>query len=68
MNATKTKSPSKRRPEQGVEITDQAVEEVRDRLAELLPEGALDETVQGPRPEELTGPRRPAVQAGRPGP
>jgi transposase-like protein len=31
-------------------------EEVVDRLAELLPEGALDEAVKGLRPEELSGP------------
>ncbi len=46
---------STRRPQQGAEIPDQAREEVVDRLAELLPEGALDEAVQGLRPEELTG-------------
>ena len=47
---------SKRRPRAGAETHDQAPEEVVDRLAELLPEGALDEAVQGLRPEELTGP------------
>ena len=47
---------SKRRPEPGVEHTEQPEQEVVDRLAELLPEGALDEAVQGLRPEELTGP------------
>jgi putative transposase len=47
---------SKRRPGAGAETHDQAPEEVVDRLAELLPEGALDEAVQGLRPEELTGP------------
>jgi putative transposase len=31
-------------------------EEVMDRLADLLPEGALDEAVKGLRPEELSGP------------
>jgi putative transposase len=31
-------------------------EEVIDRLAELLPEGALDEAVKGLKPEELSGP------------
>ncbi len=30
--------------------------EVIDRLAELLPEGALDEAVKGLRPEDLSGP------------
>ncbi len=47
---------STRRPQKGAENSDQAPEEVRDRLAELLPDGALDEAVQGLRPEELTGP------------
>jgi len=47
---------SKRRPEQGVEHTEQAEQEVADHLAGLLPEGALDDAVQGLRPEELTGP------------
>ncbi len=47
---------SKRRPEAGAGNHDQPPEEVIDRLAELLPEGALDEAVQGLRPEELTGP------------
>src|ERR1700679_3909830 len=31
-------------------------EEVIDRLAELLPDGALDEAVKGLKPEELSGP------------
>src|SRR3954454_18530125 len=30
--------------------------EVIDRLAELLPEGALDDAVRGLKPEELSGP------------
>lgn len=47
---------SKRRPEQGAEQPDQPPREVLDRLGELLPEGALDDAVQGLRPEELTGP------------
>lgn len=38
--------------EGGVELP----EEVVDRLAELLPEGALDEAVKGLKPEELSGP------------
>ena len=41
---------------EGAESNDQAREEVVDRLAELLPEGALDEAVQDVRPEEPTGP------------
>ncbi len=47
---------SKRRPELGVEYTERPEQEVVDRLAELLPEGALDDAVQGLRPEDLTGP------------
>jgi len=47
---------SKRRPEQGAEQPDPPPREVLDRLGELLPEGALDDAVQGLRPEELTGP------------
>jgi hypothetical protein len=49
---------SERRPGPGVEPVDQAPEEVVDRLAELLPEGVLDEAVRGLRPEELSGPGR----------
>jgi putative transposase len=44
---------SKRRPRVGA---DQPPPEVSDRLAELLPEGALDDAVRGLRPEELSGP------------
>jgi len=47
----------KRRPEPGAEPPDpQPPQEVVDRLAELLPEGALDDAVRGLRPEELSGP------------
>ena len=46
---------SKRRPEEGVE-QQQPPEDVVDRLAELLPDGALDEAVRGLKPEELSGP------------
>src|SRR5215204_1409572 len=35
---------------------EQPPEEVVDRLAELLPEGALDDAVRGLKPEELSGP------------
>src|SRR3954449_3878183 len=42
-------------------------QEVVDRLAELLPEGALDDAVRGLRPEELSGPGGAALAAGRPG-
>lgn len=45
---------SKRRPSQGVEHDPPP--EVIDRLAELLPEGALEDAVRGLRPEELSGP------------
>lgn len=47
---------SKRRPGEGAETHESDREEVVDRLAELLPEGALDDAVEGLRPEELTGP------------
>ena len=46
---------SERRPERGVERIE-SEQEVVDRLGELLPDGALDDAVQGLRPEELTGP------------
>jgi putative transposase len=41
---------------QDVESVEQPPEEVVDRLAALLPDGALDEAVKGLRPEELSGP------------
>ena len=44
---------SKRRPTKGAE---EPPPEVIDRLAELLPEGALDDAVRGLKPEELSGP------------
>jgi transposase-like protein len=48
---------SKRRPELGVDSAGpQPPQEVVDRLADLLPEGALDEAVRGLRPEQLSGP------------
>src|SRR5215210_3482 len=46
---------SKRRPDEGAG-EQQAPQEVIDRLAGLLPEGALDDAVRGLRPEELSGP------------
>ena len=46
---------SKRRQPFGAEPPE-APKEVVDRLAGLLPDGALDDAVQGLRPEELTGP------------
>ncbi len=46
---------SKRRPQRGAKPVEPA-EEVVDRLAELLPEGALDDAVRGLKPEELSGP------------
>jgi transposase-like protein len=45
---------SKRCPTAGVE-PEYPPQEVTDRLAGLLPEGALDEAVQGLRADELTG-------------
>ncbi len=48
---------SKRRPEPGVKPEGQEPpQEVVDRLAGLLPEGALEDAVKGLRPEELSGP------------
>src|SRR3712207_1534286 len=48
---------SKRRPAQGADPQgSEPPQEVVDRLAELLPEGALDEAVRGLKPEELSGP------------
>src|SRR3954451_19372595 len=47
---------SDRRPEEGAESVERPPQEVVDRLAELLPEGALDDAVRGLRPEELSGP------------
>ena len=45
-----------RRPRKDAESAEQPPEEVVDRLAELLPEGALDDAVRGLKPEELSGP------------
>jgi putative transposase len=48
---------SKRRPGEGADPeAQQPPQEVVDRLAELLPEGALDDAVRGLKPEELSGP------------
>jgi transposase-like protein len=48
---------SKRRPEPGAEPEGhEPPQEVVDRLAGLLPEGALEDAVKGLRPEELSGP------------
>ena len=47
---------SNERPGEGVSGGDGPPEEVVDRLAELLPEGALDEAVRGLKPGELSGP------------
>jgi putative transposase len=46
---------SQKRPEDGVGGVEPP-EAVIDRLAELLPDGALDEAVKGLKPEELSGP------------
>jgi putative transposase len=45
----------RRRPRSGEE-PEQLPDEVRDRVADLLPPVALDEAVRGLRPEDLTGP------------
>jgi putative transposase len=48
---------SERRPEAGADREgQQPPSEVVDRLAELLPEGALDDAVRGLKPEDLSGP------------
>jgi putative transposase len=48
---------NRRRPELGAEPDGpQPPQEVIDRLAGLLPDGALDDAVRGLRPEELSGP------------
>jgi transposase-like protein len=48
---------NRRRPEQGADADGpQPPQEVVDRLAGLLPEGALEEAVKGLRPHELSGP------------
>ena len=47
---------SERRPRKDAESAEQPPEEVVDRLAELLPDGALDDAVRGLKPEELSGP------------
>src|SRR5829696_8388847 len=48
---------SKGRPDQGADPAGpQPPQEVVDRLAGLLPEGALEDAVKGLRPEELSGP------------
>src|SRR4051794_7461381 len=48
---------SKRRPDLGAEPqSQQPPRGAVDRLAELLPEGALDDAVRGLAPEELSGP------------
>jgi putative transposase len=52
MNTTMTEKDQSGQADGGVE----PLEGVIDRLAELLPEGALDEAVKGLRPEELSGP------------
>lgn len=48
---------NRRRPDQGADPEGpQPGQEVLDRLAGLLPEGALEDAVKGLRPEELSGP------------
>ena len=42
--------PSKRRPRQDAEFAGQPSDEVVDRLAGLLPDGALDDAVPGAAP------------------
>lgn len=47
---------TKRDPAKSENAGGEPPEAVMDRLAELLPDGALDEAVKGLRPEELSGP------------
>src|SRR3954467_3260981 len=47
---------SKRLPGEGADEPQRPPQEVMDRLAGLLPDGALDEAVRGLKPEELSGP------------
>src|SRR4051794_11231955 len=47
---------SERRPRKDAESVERPPGEVVDRLAELLPEGALDDAVRGLKPDELSGP------------
>jgi len=49
---------SKGRPQTGADPEGQPPPEVIDRLAGLLPEGALEDAVRGLRPEQLYGPGR----------
>jgi len=53
MSTMKSKRP---RPAGADPGPDGPPDEILDRVAELLPEGALDDAVRGLRPEELTGP------------
>ena len=47
---------SPRRPKPGVDIGSEPEQEVVDRLAELLPEEALEQALKGLEPDEITGP------------
>ena len=47
---------SKGRPQTGADPEGRPPPEVIDRLAGLLPEGALEDAVRGLRPEQLSGP------------
>jgi hypothetical protein len=49
---------SKGRPQTGADPEGQPPPEVIDRLAGLLPEGALEDAVRGLRPQQLSGPGR----------
>jgi mutator family transposase len=53
---TKHKIKSRARSSSGSVLDESAVDEVRDRLKGLLPEDALQDAVEGLRPEEITGP------------
>ncbi len=53
---TDTIKKSRKRFSSGSGVAESAVEELRDRLAGLLPEDALQDALAGLRPEEITGP------------
>src|SRR3954452_22208195 len=55
-SVTDTIKSKRMRSSSGPGVQESAVEEVRDRLAGLLPDDALQDALEGLRPEEITGP------------
>jgi putative transposase len=55
-SVTDTIKKSRKRSSSGPVVAESAVEGVRGRLAGLLPEDALQDALEGLRPEEITGP------------